>query len=80
MPVTRPKTQPDKSAKLTPLQLRRKIGLLKAGYTIADVAREAGVSRQTAWEVFRDRCRSRRVEEVFARMIGEPADRIFPAA
>ncbi|MDB4906341.1 MAG: Winged helix-turn-helix DNA-binding [Gemmatimonadetes bacterium] len=71
---------PDKSAKLTPIQLDRKIGLLKAGLSIADVAREAGVSRQTAWEVFKDKCTSRRVQEVFARVIGQPVEELFPEA
>jgi lambda repressor-like predicted transcriptional regulator len=67
-------------AKLTRLQLRRKKALLEAGVSIAAVAREAGVTRTTAWCVLHDRTRSRRVEEIFARVIGEPVEKLFPAA
>jgi lambda repressor-like predicted transcriptional regulator len=67
-------------AKLTPLQLRRKTALLEAGVSIAEVAREAGVTRTTAWCVLHDKTRSRRIEEIFARVIGEPVEKLFPAA
>jgi transcriptional regulator with XRE-family HTH domain len=70
--------QGDKSAKLTPDLRRRKIALLDAGITAADVAREAGVSRQTAWEVLMGKRTSQRVREVFARMTGQPVKRLFP--
>lgn len=73
-----PASKTDKSAKLTPLQLRRKIALLEAGVSVADVAREASVSRQTAWLVLMDRCSSRRVRETYARLTGQRVERLFP--
>lgn len=69
----------DKSGKLTPQQLRRKIALLEAGLSIADVARKAGVSRQTAWEVLMDKCASQRVQEAYAHATGKALDFLFPS-
>jgi lambda repressor-like predicted transcriptional regulator len=72
--------QGDKSAKLTPLQLRRKIALLEKGLSVADIARKANVSRQTAWEVLMDRCTSQRVQGVYAELTGKPMEYLFPKA
>jgi lambda repressor-like predicted transcriptional regulator len=70
--------QTDKSAKLTRLQLRRKIALLEKGLSVADVARKANVSRQTAWEVLMDRCTSQRVKAVYAELTGKRLEYLFP--
>ena len=66
------------AANLTPLQLRRKIGLLRQGWSGARIARDLGVSPTTVSLVLRDRCRSERVEMAIAAVVGEPVDRLFP--
>lgn len=66
-------------AKLTPIQLRRKVALLEAGVTTVDVARAAGVTRQTAWEVLMGVCTSRRVAEKYAELTGKTLEDLFPA-
>lgn len=76
MPKKAPRA--NKSGKLTPLQLRRKIALLEAGISVADVARAAEVSRQTAWEVLMDKCTSQRVQQHFAQLTGRPVELLFP--
>ena len=73
-----PAQKTDKSAKLTPLQKRRKIALLEAGVTTADVARAAKVTRQTAWEVLMGKCTSARVQQHFAKLTNKPIDKLFP--
>lgn len=68
----------NKSGKLTPEQRRRKIALLDAGLTAADVAREAGVTRQHAWLVLMDRATSSPVQDAFLRLVGGERQHFFP--
>jgi hypothetical protein len=58
--------------------MTRKVALVQSGYSITDVADAAGVTRQTAWLVFKRRTQSRRVQETFARLTGVPVDELFP--
>lgn len=69
-----------KSSKLTPLQLRRKIGLLERGVTAADIGRDLGKSRQAVTMVLLDQMRSREIELRICEVLGEKAEDLFPLA
>lgn len=75
-----PETELTTRRKLTPLQRRRKIALMDAGITAADVAREAGCARGMVSQMILDDARSQRIAEVFARMTGRPIEDLFPSA
>lgn len=77
MPNT-PLTTKSKQRKLTPLQRRRKIALLDAGITAADVARAAGVRRPMVSQLIYGAARSARVEAVFAQLTNKRVEELFP--
>jgi DNA-binding XRE family transcriptional regulator len=79
MPAVGERRQPTMLAKLTPLQLHRKVGLMRVGLTAADIARELGVSRQTVSLVLRDKVQSRRIQTAIANAIGKPVEHLFPS-
>lgn len=78
MPRSRRAQRVNKSTQLTPLHLRRKIGLLRSGKTAADIAREVGVSRAAVSAVVTGRMRSQRIEQAIAQALGEPVGSLFP--
>lgn len=69
--------QPDmsgKPGKLTPAQFHRKVALLEHRLSTGAVAREAGVSRQTAWMALMDKTTSANVRATFERLTGKSWD------
>jgi transcriptional regulator with XRE-family HTH domain len=77
---TGPKETPtvDTSRKLTPLQLHRKVELMRRGVTAADIARQVGMSRASVSLVLLDRMRNEKIEEAIAAVLMEPVDLLFP--
>jgi transcriptional regulator with XRE-family HTH domain len=68
----------NKSRKLTPLQLHRKVGLLRVGITQSEIARQTGFERATVSLVMLDHMRNEKIEAAIASAIGEPVELIFP--
>lgn len=80
MPSTRRAVLAKSTPKLTPLQLHRKVGLLRAGVSGAEIARQLGKTRAAVNAVLLDRFRSREIEEAIADVLGEPVDQLFPSS
>jgi DNA-binding XRE family transcriptional regulator len=74
----RPRANNVSPAKLAPEVKARKLAMVDAEVTITDIATAAGVTRQTAWQVYRGKKQSRRVKETFARLVGRPVEELFP--
>jgi transcriptional regulator with XRE-family HTH domain len=73
-------TEPlNKPRKLTPLQMHRKVELMRRGITLADIAREVDVSRSAVTQVVLDQIRSAEIEAAIAKHLGEPVEQLFPA-
>ena len=68
----------NKPRKLTPLQMHRKVELMRRGITAADIAREVGVSRSAVTQVVLDQIRSAEIEAAIARHLEEPVEQLFP--
>lgn len=68
----------DTSRKLTPLQLHRKVELMRRGVTAADIARRVGMSRQSVSLVLLDQMRNEKIEEAIAAELMEPVELLFP--
>lgn len=68
----------NKSRKLTPLQLHRKVQLLHKGITQSDIARQVGMGRASVSLVMLDQMRNDAIEQAIADAIGEPRDMLFP--
>lgn len=73
MPVTE-----NKSRKLTPLQLHRKVQLLQKGITQSDIARTVKMGRASVSLVMLDQMRNDEIEQAIADAIGEPRELLFP--
>jgi hypothetical protein len=56
---------------------QRKAALVLREITIADIARDLGVTYQHVWLVVVGRRRSARVEQAIAERIEEPVERVF---
>ncbi len=63
---------------LTPLD--RKIALLRAGVSMAEIGRQLGVTKNHVAMVVAGKRRSPRVEAKVAESIGKPTGRVFPPA
>jgi Ner family transcriptional regulator len=56
---------------------QRKAALVLREITLADIARDLGVTYQHVWQVVVGRRRSARVEEAIAERIGKPPEKVF---
>jgi transcriptional regulator with XRE-family HTH domain len=68
----------NKSRKLTPLQLHRKVQLLQRGITQSDIARKVGMGRASVSLVMLDQMRNDDIEQAIADAVGEPRELLFP--
>ncbi len=57
---------------------RIKMQLRLRGSSLAEVARELGVTRTTVTAVCQGRCRSRRIELAIATKLGQTAEQLWP--
>lgn len=73
MPATR-----NKSRKLTPLQMHRKVGLMRVGISQSDIARQTGFGKAAVSLVMLDLMRNPKIERAIADAIGESVDMVFP--
>jgi orotate phosphoribosyltransferase-like protein len=73
------KTRLNKPRKLTPLQMHRKVELMRRGLTAAEIGRECTVSRQAVTQVLLDQERSEKIEACIAKHLDEPVEQLFPA-
>jgi transcriptional regulator with XRE-family HTH domain len=73
MPATR-----NKSRKLTPLQLHRKVQLMQRGISQADIARQVGMGRAAVSLVMLDEMRNEAIEQAIADAVGEDRNLLFP--
>lgn len=69
---------PDTSRKLTPLQLHRKVELMRRGVSAAEIGRRVGMSRASVSLVLLDQMRNEKIENAIAEVLGEPAELLFP--
>jgi hypothetical protein len=79
MPNTRTSALNKLTPKLTPMQLHRKVAMLRLGVSAASIGRTISKSRQAVTMVLLDQMRSREIEEAVAGVLGEPVDQLFPA-
>lgn len=77
--MTLMKARLNKPRKLTPLQMHRKVELMRRGITAADIARELNISRSAVTQVVLDQSRSAEIEATIAKHLGEPVEQLFPA-
>lgn len=70
--------QSDRSTKVAPLIVARKVAMLRAGVTGLDIAGELGISKQAVSAVINGRKHTPRVKEAIARHCGVPVEELFP--
>ncbi len=68
----------NKQRKLTPLQMHRKVEMLRRGISAADIARAVSKSRAAVTMVIHDQMRSAEIEAAIAEALGEPVEQLFP--
>ncbi len=68
----------NKQRKLTPLQMHRKVEMMRRGISAADIARTVAKSRAAVTMVIHDQMRSAEIEAAIAEALGEPVETLFP--